>query len=132
MRRYKTPKQLHGEQYLRDRNLLVSPRVIRLTEEIKCKSRCTQEKEDAKRALKLRHKSSINRYWAVTDQSTQTDGYSFRSDDEKSISSYSIVERTVTFCITLLASFIIAIAICVLIGYYFRVYFLYSRLQYYP
>ncbi len=134
-------KQLQGEQYLRERNLLVSPRVIKLTEEIKRKSRRTQVKEDAKRELRLRYTSSAHS--AVTDQITQTDNaHSFLSDDgdsdtssedlifvpDQNISSYSIVKRTVKFYITLLASFIIAIAICALIGYYFRVHFLYSRL----
>ena len=46
MRRYKSPKQLQGEKYLRDRNLLVSPVTLRLTEEIKRKARRTQVKED--------------------------------------------------------------------------------------
>jgi hypothetical protein len=52
MRRYRSSKQLQGEKYLRDRNLLVSSATLRLTEEIKRKARHTQLKEDAKHVLK--------------------------------------------------------------------------------
>jgi hypothetical protein len=70
MRRYRSPKQLQGEKYLKDMNLLVSSSTLRLTEEIKHKARRTQVKEDAKRVLKLRHTliardQSTNRYRSV-------------------------------------------------------------------
>ncbi len=139
MRRYRSPKQLQGKKYLRDRNLLVSSANLRLTEEIKRKARRTQVKEDSKRVLKLRH-TLIAR-----DQSTQTDNNQFTLlelyDDNSDTSSEdlifvpssttsfcSIVTRTVTFCLTLLFTFITAIVICIFIGYYLRVYPLYSRL----
>ena len=52
MRRYKSSKQLQGEKYLRDRNLLVSSDTAQLTESIKYKARRTQIREEAKRALR--------------------------------------------------------------------------------
>jgi hypothetical protein len=137
MRRYRSPKQLQGEKYLRDRNLLVSPTTLRLTEEIERKARRTQVKEDAKRVLKPKHTLTTR------DQSTQTnnDQFNLLEEDNSDTStedllfildsvagSYSIVTRTVTLCLTLLFTFITAIVICILIGYYLRVHPLYSRL----
>ncbi len=137
MRRYRSSKQLQGEKYLRDRNLLVSSATSRLTEEIKRKARRTQVKEDAKRVLRSRH-TLIAR-----DQSTQTDNdhLTLLEDDVSDTSANdlicisdsdagfcSIVTRTVTFCLTLLFTFITAIVIYILIGYYFRVYPVYCRL----
>ncbi len=73
MRRYyKSSKQLQGERYLRERNLLVSPASLQRLEEIKRKARRTQVKEDAKRVLRLRHTTLLAR-----DQSTQTDNDQF-------------------------------------------------------
>ncbi len=73
MRRYyKSSKQLQGEKYLRDRNLLVSPASLQRLEEIKRKARRTQVKEYNKRVLRLRHTTSLAR-----DQSTQTDNDQF-------------------------------------------------------
>ncbi len=139
MRRYKKPKQLQGEKYLRDRNLLVSSVTLRLTEEIKSKALRTQVKEDSKRVLRLRQSL------LPCDQSTQTDNDQLNllelNDDNSDTSSEdlifvpsgktslcSIVTRTVTFCLTLLFTFITAIVICILLGYYLRVYPVYSRL----
>ncbi len=48
-------KRLQGEKYLRDRNLLVSPTTLRLTQEIQRKARRTQVKEDTKRGLRPKH-----------------------------------------------------------------------------
>ncbi len=71
MRRYRSPKQLQGEKYLRDRNLLILPTTLRLTEEIKRKARRTQVKEDAKRVLKPKHTLTTR------DQSTQSNNDQF-------------------------------------------------------
>ena len=137
MRRYKSSKQLQGENYLRVRNLLVSSATLRLTEDIKRKARRTQVKEDAKRVLAFKH-TLLPR-----DQSTQTDPDQFYLfDDDISDASTedlifvpdsdegfcSVVTRTVTFCFTLLFTLIIAIVICILTGHYLRVYPSYSRL----
>ena len=137
MRRYLYSKQAQGDRYLRYRNLLVSPAtLIRLTEEIKRKARHIQVKEDANRGFRPKHT-------LVRDQGTQTDNDLFDLLEEDSsdtsteelicipdsvAGSYSIVTRTVTFCLTLLFTFIIAFVICILIGHYLRVYPLYSRL----
>ena len=139
MRRYhKSSKQLQGEQYLRQRNLLVSPASLQRLEVIKRKARRTQVKEDAKRVLRLRHTTLLAR-----DQSTQTDNDQLVSLDDnfsdtstedlnfvpaRDASTLSIVIRTVQFCLTLSLTFITAIVICIFIGYYLRVYPSYSRL----
>ena len=62
MRRYKSSKQLQGEKYLRDRNLLVSSHTLQLTESIKRKARrSTQVRENAKRALRAQSKHTNRR-----------------------------------------------------------------------
>ena len=139
MRRYhKSSKQLQGERYLRERNLLVSPASLQRLEVIKRKARRTQVREDAKRELRLRHTTLLAR-----DQSTQTDSDQFIFWDDNfsdtsteelnfvpdsNTSLRSIVTRTVKFCLTLLFTFIAAIVICIFIGHYLRVYPSYSRL----
>jgi hypothetical protein len=139
MRRYhKSSKQLQGEQYLRERNLLVSPASLQRLEVIKRKARRTQVRENAKRELRLRNTTLLAR-----DQSTQTDNDQlvFLDDNlsdtsteelnfvpDSNTSLRSIVTRTVKFCLALLFTFIAAIVICVFIGYYLRVYPSYSRL----
>ena len=137
MRRYKPSKQLQGEKYLRDRNLLVSSATAQLTESIKYKARRTQVREEAKRALRAQFPP------APRDQSTQTDDNHFiLLDDDGSDSStddlicvpidttskYSIIARTTSFCLKLLLTFVSVIVICTLIGYSVREYILYSRL----
>ena len=142
MRRYRSSKQLQGEKYLRDRNLLVSPATLRLTEEIKRKAHRTQLKEDAKRVLRLRSRR-VSQTLLPRDQSTQTDDeyFAFQEDDVSDTSTedlifvpvnpinrLSIIARTVSFCLKLSFTLISVIVICTLIGYYLRVYHLYSRL----
>lgn len=142
MRRYRSSKQLQGEKYLRDRNLLVSPATLRLTEEIKRKAQRTQLKEDAKRVLRLRSRR-VSQTLLPRDQSTQTDDeyFAFQEDDVSDTSTedlifvpvnpinrLSIIARTVSFCLKLSFTLISVIVICTLIGYYLRVYHLYSRL----
>ncbi len=93
-------------------------------------------REDAKRGLRPKHT-------LVRDQGTQTnnDRFDLLEEDSSDTSteelicipdsvagSYSIVTRTVTFCLSLLFTFITAIVICILLGYYLRVYPVYSRL----
>jgi hypothetical protein len=133
MRRYKSSKQLQGEKYLRDRNLLVSSATAQLTESIKYKARRTQVREEAKRALRAQFPL------APRDRSTQTDDDHFiLLDDDGSDSStddlifvpidttskYSIIARTTSFCLKLLLTFVSVIVICTLIGYSLRRYLL--------
>ncbi len=143
MRRYRSSKQLQGEKYLRDRNLLVSPATLRLTEEIKRKAHRTQLKEDAKRVLRSRRVLPFRQTLLPRDQSTQTDDeyLAFLEDDVSDTSTedlifvpvnpsnrFSIIARTVSFCLKLSFTLVSVIVICTLIGYYLRVYHLYSRL----
>ena len=143
MRRYRSSKQLQGEKYLRDRNLLVSPATLRLTEEIKRKAHRTQLKEDAKRVLRSRRVLPFRQTLLPRDQSTQTDDeyLAFLEDDVSDTSTedlifvpvnpsnrLSIIARTVSFCLKLSFTLISGIVICTLIGYYLRVYHSYSRL----
>ena len=133
MRRYKSSKQLQGEKYLRDRNLLVSPATAQLTESIKYKARRTQVREEAKRALRAQFPP------VPRDQSTQTDdNYFILLDDDGSGSStddlifvpidttstHSIFARTISFCLKLVLTFVSVIVICTLIGYSLRGYLL--------
>ena len=133
MRRYKSPKQLQAEKYLRDRNLLVSSATAQCTERIKYKARRTQVREEAKRALRAQFPP------VPRDQSTQTDDNRFiLLDDDGSDSStddllfvpidttskYSIIARTTSFCLKLLLTFVSVIVICTLIGYSLRRYLL--------
>ena len=133
MRRYKSSKQLQGEKYLRDRNLLVSSATAQLTESIKYKARRTQVREEAKRALRAQFPP------VPRDQSTQTDdNYFILLNDDGSDSStddlifvpidttskYSIIARTTSFCLKLLLTFVRVIVICTLIGYSLRGYLL--------
>jgi hypothetical protein len=133
MRRYKSPKQLQAEKYLRDRNLLVSSATAQCTERIKYKARRTQVREEAKRALRAQFPP------VPRDQSTQTDDNCFiLLDDDGSDSStddfifvpidttskYSIIARTTSFCLKLVLTFGSVIVICTLIGYSLRGYLL--------
>ena len=139
MRRYQSSKKHQGEKHLKDRNLLVSSATLRLTEDIKRKTRRTQIREESKRELRLR----LRRTLLPREQGTQTDddqfilwddNFSDTSTEElnfvpdSNTSLRSIVTRTVKFCLTLLFTFIAAIVICVFIGHYLRVYPSYSRL----
>ena len=133
MRRYKSSKQLQGEKYLRDRNLLVSSNTLQLTESIKRKARHTQVRENAKRALRAQFPL------VPLNQSTQTDDdhLALLEDDGSDISTedlifvpidttsrYSIIARTTSFCLKLLLTFVSVIVICTLIGYSLRGYLL--------
>jgi hypothetical protein len=133
MRRYKSSKQLQGERYLRDRNLLVSSHTLQLTESIKRKARRTQVRENAKRALRAQFPL------VPLNQSTQTDDdhLTLLEDDGSDISTedlifvpidttsrYSIIARTISFCLKLLLTFVSVIVICTLIGYSLRGYLL--------
>ena len=133
MRRYKSSKQLQGEKYLRDRNLLVSSHTLQLTESINRKARHTQVRENAKRALRAQFPL------VPLNQSTQTDDdhLALLEDDGSDISTedlifvpidttsrYSIIARTISFCLKLLLTFVSVIVICTLIGYSLRGYLL--------
>ena len=105
---YKTPSQLKGERYLRNKNLLVPPSVLRNTESIKYKARGIRLKEDYKRKYLIKRKSAL----AVPE------GLIIAPDYIESTPSR--LKRTLAFCIQLWFSLLAAIAICVSLGFLLR------------
>ena len=55
---HKSPSQLKGERYLRDKNLLVPTSVLRNTESVKYKARGIRLKEEYKRKYLTKRKSA--------------------------------------------------------------------------
>lgn len=104
---YKTHSQLKGERYLRCRNLLVPPSTQRNIEKVKFKARALRLKEEYRRKYlsRRRPQRAPEELVIVPDY---IEGVT------------SKIRRTLTFCITLWFSFLIAIAICILAGYCFR------------
>ncbi len=113
---YKTPSQLKGERYLRSKNLLVPPSTQRNTERVKLKARALRLKEEYKFKYLTRRSSS------VTHRNTPAPELSANiiilPDYTESIPSR--LRRTLTFCFSLWLAFLIAIAICILAGYFFK------------
>ena len=116
---YKTPSQLKGERYLRHKNLLVPPSTLRNTERVKLKARALRLKEE------YRFKYLARRNSSVTHRSTPAALAPELSADLIILPDYiesipSRLRRTLTFCISLWFTFLIAIAICILAGYSFK------------
>ncbi len=119
---YKTSSQLKGERYLRSKNLLVPPSTQRNIERVKLKSRALRLKEE------YRYKYLTKRGTSVIRRNTSTvPAPAVPVAPEESIivpdyieSTSSRLRRTLTFCITLWFSFLIAIAICSLTGYSYK------------
>ena len=103
----KSPSQLRGERYLRDKNLLVPTSVLRNTETAKYKARGIRLKEEYKRKYLTKRKSAP----AVP-----------KGSPDYIESTPSRLKRTLAFCIQLCFSLIAAIAICVLLGFLLRRY----------
>ncbi len=114
VKNYKSPSQLKGERYLRDRNLLVPTSVLRNTERVKYKARTLRLKEEYK------HKYLTRRRSLVRQASRHT---SAALAEPEHLSTSSRLRRISTFCIQLWFSILAAIVICVLLGYSLR-YFL--------
>ena len=108
---YKSPSQLKGERYLRDRNLLVHTSVLRNTEIVKYKARTLRLKEEYK------HKYLTKRRSVVRQISRHT---SAAIIEPEHLSTSSGLKRTLTFCIQLLFSLLTAIVICVFLGFLLR------------
>ncbi len=117
---YKTPSQLKGERYLRSKNLLVLPSVLRNTEGVKYRTRALRLKEEYK------HKYLTKKKSAVIRQVTQDTSVAPAVPEDLIISpdyiesTPSRLKRTLTFCIQLWFSFLAAIVICILLGYLLR------------
>ncbi len=127
--RFKTPSQLKGERYLRSKNLLVPPSTQRNIERVKLKARALRLKEEYRnKYLTKRRFSAARRDASVAPAPTVPE----LSEDSITVPDYiestpSRLRRTLTFCITLWFSFLIAIAICTLTGYSYK----YILLKYY-
>ena len=116
---YKTPSQLKGERYLRSKNLLVPPSTQRNIERVKLKARALRLKEEYRYKYLKRRTSSVAR------RDTPASALPVIPEDSIILPDYnqstsSSVKRTLTFCITLWLSFLIAIAICTLAGYTYK------------
>ncbi len=111
---YKSPSQLKGERYLRDRNLLVPTSVLKNTERVKYKTKTLRLKEEYK------HKYLTKRRSVVRQTSRHT---SVALAAPEHLSTSSRLRRISTFCIQLWFSFLAAIVICVLLGYSLRYFF---------
>ena len=98
----KSPSQKKGERALRDRNLWLSPRALNNIEVVKRKARANRLKEEYKRKY-------LTRGRATSAESADSGNTVF-----------SVIKRTLTFCITLWIAFLVAIAVCTLVGYYLR------------
>ena len=121
-KQYKRPAQIKGERALRDRNLLVSPSSLNNIEVVKRKARAIRLKEEYQKKYLTKKKSQV-----VSSSSQDgtilraiTEGPTLVIEIDNSVSIYSIVKRTSSFCITLWFSFLAAIAFCILVGYCFR------------
>ena len=118
MQAVKKPSQLRGERSLRRRGLLVHPSTHRITERIKLKARAIRLKEEYKLKYLSKGKPSVSHKASrCTIDLTAEEPAVELSTSERII---SVVKRTVTFCIVLLVSYLIAIAICASAGYYLR------------
>ena len=102
---YKSPSQLRGERYLRDKNLLVPNSVLRNTERVKYKARTLRLKEEYKRKYLTKRKSAP----------VVSEGLIIAPDYIKSTPSG--IKRTLTFCIQLWFSLLTAIAIYVFLEF---------------
>ncbi len=102
---YKTPSQLKGERYLRNKNLLVPPSVLRNTERVKYKARTLRLKEEYKHKYLTKRKSTLIR------QVTQDTSVAPAVPEDLIIpldyieSTPSRLKRTLTFCFQLCSVF---------------------------
>ena len=104
----KSPSQKKGERALRDRNLLLSPSALNNIEVVKRKARANRLKEEYKRKYLTRGRATSA---GISSPNTSADSGN---------TVFSVIKRTLTFCITLWIVFLVAIALCTLVGYYLR------------
>jgi hypothetical protein len=116
---YKSPSQLKGKRYLRDKNLLVPTSVLRNTERVKYKARALRLKEEYKRKYLTKRRSAVRQASrdipvapAVPENLIIAPDYIERTP--------SSLKRTLAFCIQLWFPFIATIFIRVLLGYLLR------------
>jgi hypothetical protein len=122
VKRYKTPSQLKGERYLQSKNLLVPLSAQKNIERVKLKARALRLKEEYRYKYLTRRSPSVVHRRTSSEPSTAVppalEEPLIEPDYIESIPSR--LRRTLTFCITLWFAFLIAIAICILSGYYLK------------
>ena len=122
VKRYKTPSQLRGERYLQGKNLLVPLSAQRNIETVKLKARALRLKEEYRYKYLTRRSPSVVHRGTFTEPSTAVppalEEQLIEPDYIENIPSG--LRRTLTFCISLWFAFLIAIAICILSGYYLK------------
>jgi hypothetical protein len=122
VKRYKTPSQLRGERYLQGKNLLVPLSAQRNIETVKLKARALRLKEEYRYKYLTRRSPSVVHRGTSTEPSTAVppalEEPLIEPDYIENIPSR--LRRTLTFCISLWFAFLIAIAICILSGYYLK------------
>ena len=118
----KSPARRRGEKFLRDKNLLVTPKALSNTESAKYKVRAIRLKEEYQKKYLIKGKPQI-----VSPSSQDgtivraiAEGPTLVIEIDNSVSIYSIVKRTLSFCITVWLVFLAAIALCILVGYCLR------------
>ena len=119
---YKTPSQLKGERYLQSKNLLIPLSAKRNIERVKFQARTLRLEEE------YRHKYLTRRSLSVVHRSTSTEPATEAPqapEEQLIVPDYiegitSRLRRTLTFCILLWFTFLIAIAICILAGYFLK------------
>jgi hypothetical protein len=121
---YKAPARRRGERYLRDRNLLPSPKSLKNVESVKRKARAIRLKEEYQQKYLTKRKSSVDSVSHLSQDVTAlraiTEDLTLVIELDNSESTYSNIKRTLSFCITLWLNFLAAIAFCTLVGYYLR------------
>ena len=117
---HKSPSQLKGERYLRNKNLLVHPSVLKNTESVKYKARALRLKEEYKRKYLTKRKSTLLRQVAQDTSVAPAVPENLIISLDYIESTPSRLKRTLTFCSQLWFSFLAAIVVCTLLGYFLR------------
>ena len=112
---YKKPSQIRGERFLRRNNLLVPPEALSNIEVVKRRARAIRLKEEYQRKYLTKRRSTSTRR-SSQDASTSR----VLPVEPATSTTYSSIKRTLTFCFTLWIAFLVAIALCTLVGYYLR------------
>ncbi len=115
----KTPSQLKGERYLRSKNLFVPPSAQRNIERVKLKARALKLKEEYRSKYLTRRNSSVTHRNTPALIAPELPSNIIILPDyiENTPSRF---RRTLTFCFSLWLAFLIAIAICILAGYFLK------------
>ncbi len=121
---FKSPSQRRGERYLLDRNLLASPKALKNIESVKRKARAVRLKEEYQRKYFIKRRFSVDSNSHLSQDLTAlrriTEDRTLIIEPETSESIYSIIKRTLSFCLTIWLTFLAVIIFCTLVGYCIR------------